>query len=111
GMTNQQAQEILDQVAAEGLTPVYEGFAQAFRSQVIEEALSMQVEYGLIDIEKYYRLHDYYKHYVPLQVEDDYFEDVTTYADKGMPGATIWKSKGADYIDYEQRVNPLTQAL
>lgn len=111
GMTNKQAQDILDQVALDGLTTKYEMYANAFRDLVIQPALEMQLEYGMLDFEQFYLLRDYYKHYVPLTVDDEYFEDEESYTSKGLPGATIWRSKGADYINYESRVNPITSAI
>lgn len=111
GMTNDQAKEIIEQVDQEGLTNTFEQFATEFRDLVIKESLRQQVEYGLIDLSEYQRLTDYYAHYVPLMVEDTYFENKETYSSKGLPGAQIWKSKGADYINFESRVNPMTQAI
>lgn len=111
GMTNKQAEEIINEVRSEGLYDKFEAYGKAFRSMVIEPALDMQLEYGMIDLQQYYYLRDYYQHYVPLQVDDDYFESEESYTSKGLPGANIWRSKGADYITYESRVNPMTSAI
>lgn len=111
GMLNDQAQEILQAVQDEGLETLYSDFELMVREKIIDKVLDNQMKYGLISQEDYDQINGYYNNYVPLKVDNKYFEDEVTFAQSGLPGAKIFKSKGANYIDFENRVNPLTQAL
>lgn len=111
GMTNQQAEDILKEVDAEGNRPMFEAYETSIQEKVIQQSLDLQKEYGLIDDTNYEYLKNYYQNYVPLKVDDSYFEKGQTFTDSGIPGAKIYKSKGANYLTYENRINPLTQAI
>lgn len=111
GMTNEQAEEILKEVDTEGVRPKFEAYETAIREKVIAKSLDLQKEYGLIDDENYEYLKNYYQNYVPLKVDDSFFENNQTYAGSNIPGAKIYKSKGASNYTFENRSNPLTQAV
>lgn len=111
GMTNAQAKEIIDEVDNLEQTAVFEEFADEFKEKVVDKILEMQISYGLITPDDYDLLSSYYESYVPLKVENSYFEDEQTFANQKKPGARIFKSKGANYIGFESRINPLSQAI
>jgi hypothetical protein len=111
GMTNQQADEILAEVDAQGLKDKFEQFENDFREKVIDKILDLKKSYGLIDDDNYDYMKGYYKNYVPLRVDDEYFENELTFAQQKTPGAKIFASKGANYITFERRVNPMTQSI
>lgn len=111
GMTNAQAQEIIDEVKAEGNDAKFEQYEKLISDKIIKQSLDLQKEYGLIDDENYEYMKNYYQNYVPLKVDDSYFEKNQTFSDSGIPGAKIYASKGANYHTFESRVNPITQAI
>ncbi len=111
GMTNDQASEIIQSVIDDGHLAKFEDFENDIREKVVDKILENQLAYGLITQEDFDFLNSYYTNYIPLKVEDKYFEEETTFTDSKMPGAKIYKSKGANYIAFENRVNPLTQSI
>lgn len=111
GMTFEQSAAILDEVRKEGVEPLFERYETDVREKIIRKSLELQKEYGLIDDDNYEYLTNYYQNYVPLSVDDSYFEKNQAFSSSGIPGATIYKSKGAEQYDFEKRVNPLTQSI
>jgi hypothetical protein len=111
GMTNQQASEILDEVRNSGQQDKFDAFEKEIRTQLIEKTLELQKQYGLIDEDNYDFMSQYYQHYVPLRVDDSNFEEALSFSKTSKSGAQIFKSKGADFLDFERRVNPVTQAV
>lgn len=111
GMTNSQAEEIIDEVEALGQTDIYEDFSNEFRDKVVSKILEKQAEYELITKEDEDVLQSYYNNYVPLKVDQKYFDDGSSFASSAMSGAKIFRSKGANYITFENRINPLSQSL
>jgi hypothetical protein len=111
GMTNQQAQEIIDEVTKNKLLDKFEKFEDEFRSNIIDKLLDLKREYGLVDQENYDYMTGYYKNYVPLKVDQEYFDKELTFAQQKLPGSKIFASKGANYINFEKRVNPVTQSV
>jgi N12 class adenine-specific DNA methylase len=112
GMTDAEAAEIIDRVTDAGNKDIYDEYEREVREHVINRALDLQKEYGLIAPDDHaFMKYDYYKHYVPLRVDEDYFEDEAGFGENKIPSAKILKVKGADYIKQEHRVSPLTQAI
>lgn len=111
GMTNQQAEEILEEVQNEGVQDKFEQYENLIRDKVINHNLDLQKEYGLIDKENYEYMKNYYQNYIPLKVDDSFFENGTAYSATDIPGARIYKSKGASNYTFENRNNPLTQSI
>lgn len=134
GMTNQQAQEVLDELQKEvddarlllqTLPPeqhtpelirqankldVYEKYRIEVKEKIFEPALTLRHEYQLIDDAQLNRLRTYYKNYVPMVVDEEYFID-NGWASHGYSGAKILRASGADWITFENRVAPVTQGL
>lgn len=111
GMTNQQAKDIIAEAEKEKNFADYEKFESDVREKVFDPILDNQKKYGLISEEDHDFIRSYYQHWVPLEVENSYFDEGNTFTDSGIPGAHIYKSKGANYITFENRVNPLTSAV
>ena len=113
GMTNQQAQEIIDNVDKSGKKELFDKYAKEFRETVIKPSLDAKLKYGLIDKELYNKLQTQYKNYVPLQVIE---KAMTKRAGAGGVGASvkgrdIFKAKGSDLYKYTDRYNPLFSSM
>ena len=106
GMTNERAQEILDQYKGD---KKIEALANEFYRKVTKRALRMRLNSGLIDKATYDYLNDYYKFYVPLFVVKDVENQSTPPTGKGMSipqGSELKRAKGSDKL----RGNPLWTA-
>ncbi len=117
GMTNLQAQDILDEVALDPKKAEYEAFEQEFRDNVVGKILDTKHEAGMISDEDYQHLKHYYKNYVPLKVKDEVIlaenggiEDNKFFSNSAINGRELYRSKGADYRSMLDRNNPLLQA-
>lgn len=111
GMTNAQADEILNEVAKDGDTQKFETYATLVREKIIKKSLDLQLEYGLIDPENYTYLTNYYQNYVPLSVDESLLAEGNSFSESKVPGSKIYRSKGANYLTFENRVNPVTQSV
>jgi hypothetical protein len=111
GMTNAQADEILNEVAKDGDTQKFETYADLVREKIIKKTLDLQLEYGLIDPENYTYLSNYYQNYVPLSVDESLLAEGNSFSQSKVPGSKIYRSKGANYYTFENRVNPVTQSV
>lgn len=111
GMTNEQAQAIIDEVEKDGDTQKFEKYETLVREKIIKKSLDLQLEYGLIDPENHVYLSEYYQNYVPLSVDETLIADGSSFTDSKMPGAKIYRSKGASQYDFENRINPVTQSV
>jgi len=113
GMTNQQAQEIIDAVEQSGKKDLYDKYAKEFREKVIEPTLDAQLKYGLITQEIYDVLKTNYKNYVPLQVVEKSLEKKLGAGIKGasVKGKDIYKAKGSDLYKYTDRYNPVFSSM
>lgn len=111
GMTNAQAEEILEEVQKEGDIDKFEKYETLIREKVINHNLDLQKQYGLIDNHNYEYMKNYYENYIPLKVDDSFFENGTAYSATDIPGAKIYKSKGAANYTFENRNNPITQSI
>jgi len=112
GMTNEQAQEILDSIP-ENTKEKLEEYASEFRKEVIIKRVDNLKDSGLISDETADRLKNTYKYYVPLKVEE--FESTktatTTPRKIGVKGNVIWKAKGSNFFDAQSRRNPVIESI
>lgn len=112
GMTNEQAQEILDSIP-ENTKEKLEEYASEFRKEVIIKRVDNLKDSGLISDETADRLKNTYKYYVPLKVEE--FESTktatTTPRKIGVKGSVIWKAKGSNFFDAQSRRNPVIESI
>lgn len=113
GMTNEQAQEIIDNVEKSGKKELFDKYANEFRENVIKPALDDKLKYGLIDQELYDKLQTQYKNYVPLQVVEKAMTKRTGGAGVGasVKGKDIFKAKGSDLYKYTDRYNPIFSSM
>jgi len=113
GMTNEQAQEIIDNVDKSGKKELFDKYANEFRENVIKPALDDKLKYGLIDQELYDKLQTQYKNYVPLQVVEKAMTKRTGGAGAGasVKGKDIFKAKGSDLYKYTDRYNPIFSSM
>lgn len=113
GMTNQQANDIIDAVNQSGKRALYDRYAQDFRNEVINSALDQQLQYGLISQESYDLIKAKYQNYVPLQVVEKALEKrIGGGTGAGnVRGKDIYKSKGSDLYKYTDRYNPVVSSL
>jgi hypothetical protein len=113
GMTNQQANDIIDAVNQSGKKSLYDRYAQDFRNEVINPALDQQLQYGLISQESYDLIKAKYQNYVPLQVVEKALEKrIGGGTGAGnVRGKDIYKSKGSDLYKYTDRYNPVVSSL
>jgi hypothetical protein len=113
GMTNQQANDIIDAVNQSGKRALYDRYAQDFRNEVINPALDQQLQYGLISQESYDLIKAKYQNYVPLQVVEKALEKrIGGGTGAGnVRGKDIYKSKGSDLYKYTDRYNPVVSSL
>lgn len=93
GMTNQQAQDILDEVEKDGMRETFEKFEQEFRANVVDKIIDYKYESGFIDDVSYNHLKTYYKHYIPLKVDIDHALEIQDNVTAGMEGDTSNKLK------------------
>jgi hypothetical protein len=113
GMTNEQAQEIIDNVEKSGKKELFDKYASEFREKVIKPALDDKLKYGLIDQELYDKLQTQYKNYVPLQVVEKAMTKRAGGAGAGasVKGRDIFKAKGSDLYKYTDRYNPIFSSM
>lgn len=113
GMTNEQAQEIIDNVEKSGKKELFDKYASEFREKVIKPALDDKLKYGLIDQELYDKLQTQYKNYVPLQVVEKAMKKRAGGAGAGasVKGRDIFKAKGSDLYKYTDRYNPIFSSM
>jgi hypothetical protein len=113
GMTNEQAQEIIDNVEKSGKKELFDKYASEFRENVIKPALDDKLKYGLIDQELYDKLQTQYKNYVPLQVVEKAMTKRAGGAGAGasVKGRDIFKAKGSDLYKYTDRYNPIFSSM
>jgi len=113
GMTNEQAQEIIDNVEKSGKKELFDKYANEFRENVIKPALDDKLKYGLIDQGLYDKLQTQYKNYVPLQVVEKAMTKRTGGAGVGasVKGKDIFKAKGSDLYKYTDRYNPIFSSM
>jgi hypothetical protein len=113
GMTNEQAQEIIDNVEKSGKKELFDKYANEFREKVIKPALDDKLKYGLIDQDLYDKLQNQYKNYVPLQVVEKAMAKRAGGAGAGasVKGRDIFKAKGSDLYKYTDRYNPIFSSM
>lgn len=113
GMTNEQAQEIIDNVEKSGKKELFDKYASEFRDKVIKPSLDDKLKYGLIDQELYDKLQTQYKNYVPLQVVEKAMTKRAGGAGAGasVKGRDIFKAKGSDLYKYTDRYNPIFSSM
>ena len=113
GMTNEQAQEIIDNVEKSGKKELFDKYAKEFREKVIKPALDDKLKYGLIDQDLYDKLQTQYKNYVPLQVVEKAMTKRAGGAGAGasVKGRDIFKAKGSDLYKYTDRYNPIFSSM
>lgn len=118
GMTNAQAQEILQQVEQDGLTDKYEDLAKEFRENVIDKILDFKHDSGLITDEEYNKIKSAYENYVPLKVDMDEEGQILTGdnskdtpASTGHSGRDLYRTTGASELTYDKRNLPVLQAI
>jgi len=113
GMTNEQAQEIIDNVEKSGKKELFDKYAKEFRDNVIKPSLDDKLKYGLIDQELYDKLQTQYKNYVPLQVVEKAMAKRTGGGGVGasVKGKDIFKAKGSDLYKYTDRYNPIFSSM
>ena len=113
GMTNQQAEEIIDNVEKSGKKELFDKYAKEFRDNVIKPALDDKLKYGLIDQDLYDKLQTQYKNYVPLQVVEKAMAKRTGGGGVGasVKGKDIFKAKGSDLYKYTDRYNPIFSSM
>ena len=113
GMTNEQAQEIIDNVEKSGKKELFDKYTKEFREKVIKPALDDKLKYGLIDQELYDKLQNQYKNYVPLQVVEKAMTKRAGGAGTGasVKGRDIFKAKGSDLYKYTDRYNPIFSSM
>jgi hypothetical protein len=113
GMTNEQAQEIIDNVEKSGKKELFDKYAKEFREKVIKPALDDKLKYGLIDQDLYDKLQTQYKNYVPLQVVEKAMKKRAGGAGAGasVKGRDIFKAKGSDLYKYTDRYNPIFSSM
>jgi len=112
GMTNEQAQEILDSIP-ENTKKKLEKYASEFRRDVIIKRIDNLKDSGLINDETADRLKNTYKNYVPLKVEEFESTKTATTAPRkiGVKGSVIWKAKGSNFFDAQSRRNPVIESI
>lgn len=113
GMTDQQAQEIIDAVDKSGKKDLFDKYANEFREKVIKPSLDAKLSYGLINQELYDKLQTQYKNYVPLQVIEKAMTKRTGSGGVGanVKGRDIFKAKGSDLYKYTDRYNPIFSSM
>ncbi len=112
GMTNEQAQEILDSIPTNTKEKLGE-YASEFRKEVIIKRIDNLKDSGLINDETADRLKNTYKNYVPLKVEEFESTKTATTAPRkiGVKGNVIWKAKGSNFFDAQSRRNPVIESI
>ena len=112
GMTNEQAQEILDSIPTNIKEKLGE-YASEFRKEVIIKRIDNLKDSGLINDETADRLKNTYKNYVPLKVEEFESTKTATTAPRkiGVKGNVIWKAKGSNFFDAQSRRNPVIESI
>lgn len=114
GMTNEQAQQILDEIEKDGDTQKFEDFENEFREQVVDKILDFKFDSGIIDAETYNHLKTFYSNYVPLKVDEDEESgtgDQQTIKRSGKNGRDLYRSKGSVERSFMERNNPMLQAM
>jgi hypothetical protein len=113
GMTNQQADEIIDLVEQSGKKDLYDRYAQEFRDAVIIPNLQAKLDYGLINQETFDNVSNKYQFYVPLQVVEKAIKSKASggFSAKSLKGKDIFKAKGSRFYNYTERYNPIMSAM
>lgn len=120
GMTDTQAQEIIDWYEIMPDFAEFDAFVQEFRKEVIDARIDLLEQHGLLSPERIKALRDgtkegssvVFEHYVPLKVTDEaYYADFDP-SHGGLSRAGSLKSiKGTSRFTILDRNNPITQAL
>ena len=113
GMTNEQAQDIIDTVEKSGKKDLYDKYAKEFRDKVITPNLDAMLNYELIDQETYDLVKNKYTNYVPLQVVEKSLNKITGSGIRGasVKGRDIFKARGSDLYKYTDRYNPIFSTM
>jgi N12 class adenine-specific DNA methylase len=112
GMTNAEAAKIVADIQADPNFAKYDEYNTEVKDNIVMPILDKQLEYGFITQDSYDLIRATYQHYVPLKVDDTFFgDDGDANYGTSIPSAKLYKSKGADYIKHESRVNPLVQSI
>lgn len=120
GMTDTQAQEIVDWYENMPDFAEFDAFVQEFRKEVIDARIDLLEQHGLLSPDRIKALRDgtkegssvVFEHYVPLKVTDEaYYADFDP-SHGGVSRAGSLKSiKGTSRFTILDRNNPVTQAL
>ena len=120
GMTNEQAQEVVDYYESQPDFAVFDGFVKEFRKTVIDGRLDLLESSGMLSPERIKALREgtkegltsVFHNYVPLKVSDEaYFMDFDpTRGGLARPG-TMQSIKGTSRFTMIDRNNPFSQAL
>jgi hypothetical protein len=113
GMTNEQAQDIIDFVEQSGKKDLYDKYAKEFREKVIIPNLDEMLKYELINQETYDLVKNKYTNYVPLQVIEKALDRKKGAGVIGasVKGKDIFKAKGSDLYKYTDRYNPIYSSM
>ena len=113
GMTNEQAQDIIDFVEQSGKKDLYDKYAKEFREKVIIPNLDEMLKYELIDQETYDLVKNKYTNYVPLQVIEKALDRKKGAGVIGasVKGKDIFRAKGSDLYKYTDRYNPIYSSM
>lgn len=116
GMTDQDAQDILDEINRTGKMAEYEAFEQEFRDNVVNKILDFKYESSMLTDEEYNQLATAYDNYVPLKIDiDKIFPQLDQDKDKPkgitQSGRDLFRSTGSKEADFNRRHNPLLQAI
>ena len=111
GMTNEQAQEIIESMPKDKLAK-YKEYAKRFREEVILPSIDELENSELINSELANTLRTKWKNYVPLMVEE-FVSDKAKYPSPkfSVRGKDIYKAKGSNFYDNKSRVNPFISGI
>jgi len=108
GMTNEQAEAIIEEVSKDKLTEKFDEYPKELREKLVDASLQLKVDYGLISESEAKALSNDWEFYVPLYVDEDSFEGGNYRSSTGKKGKGLYKLKGSDFYGVDKRVNPIT---
>lgn len=117
GMTDDQADQIIEKIEAEGKLHIYEQFASEVREQIMKPINQRMIEAGLRTEEQQRELDEMFAGtYVPLHVKKESLigKGVKLVFSGGSRAMKVVKGpgiKGTDSFSYEDRVNPIAGIL
>ena len=110
GMTDEQAVEIIKEVKSSGFTDNFDEYSKELREKLVDEAIRLKIESGLLSPEEAEVMKGEWEFYVPLKVDAEALEESgrSVKSINNKKGRDLYKLKGSDFFGVDDRVNPIT---